>query len=215
MSPVHTKPKYRLVLFDSDGTLADTLPWFKTVFNQSAARHGFKPMRDDEQEYLRGLTSREMLAYLRVPLWKMPRILSAMRKAMAEQIHEFSLFNGIADSLQRLSTRGVLLGVVSSNSSENVRSILGPANAALIQHYACGASMFGKAAKLRTVLQASGVAASEALYIGDEIRDAEAANKVGMAYGAVAWGCHRLETLRAQGAAEFFTEPKEIGHKLS
>jgi phosphoglycolate phosphatase len=207
-------PKYRLVLFDSDGTLANTLPWFKTAFNQGAVQHGFKPMLDDEQEYLRGLTTREMLAHLRVPLWKMPRILSAMRKAMAEQIHEFSLFDGIAESLQRLAGNGVVLGVVSSNSSENIRTILGPANAVLIQHYACGASMFGKAAKLRMVLRASGVSASKALYIGDEIRDAEAAHKAGMAYGAVAWGCHRLETLRAAGAAEFFSEPKQIGAKL-
>jgi phosphoglycolate phosphatase len=209
-----TMPKYRLVLFDSDGTLADTLPWFKTVFNQGAVQHGFKPMLDDEQEYLRGLTTREMLAHLRVPLWKMPRILTAMRKAMAEQIHEFSLFDGIAESLQRLAANGVVLGVVSSNSCENVRTILGPANAALIQHYACGASMFGKAAKLRTVLRASGVSPSKALYVGDEIRDAEAAHKVDMAYGAVAWGCHRLETLRAAGAAEFFSEPRHIGAKL-
>jgi phosphoglycolate phosphatase len=207
-------PKYSLVLFDSDGTLADTLSWFKTAFNQDAAQHGFKPMLDHEQEYLRGLTTREMLIHLNVPLWKMPRLLSSMRKAMAERIHEFSLFDGIAESLQRLAASGVVLGVVSSNSCENIRTILGPSHAALIRHYACGASMFGKASKLRSVLRASRVPAKEALYIGDEVRDAEAAQKVGMAYGAVAWGCHRLETLRAQGAAEFFTEPREIGEKL-
>ena len=34
-------PKYRLVIFDSDGTLADTLPWMRSVFNEIADAHGF------------------------------------------------------------------------------------------------------------------------------------------------------------------------------
>jgi phosphoglycolate phosphatase len=145
----------------------------------------------------------------------LPALVAGLRRLMAENISKFSLFDGIADSLQRLAANGVLLGVVSSNSRENVRAILGPRNAALIQHWACGASMFGKASKLRTVLRASGVTAREAIYIGDEVRDAEAAHQAGLAYGAVAWGCHRLETLRAQGAAEFFNEPREIGEKVA
>jgi phosphoglycolate phosphatase len=107
-----------------------------------------------------------------------------------------------------------VLGVVSSNSREIVEAILGSTTAPLIKHWACGASMFGKASKLRTVLRASKVRAQEAIYIGDEVRDAEAAHKVGMAYGAVAWGVHNLETLRAHNAAEFFNEPKEIAEKI-
>jgi phosphoglycolate phosphatase-like HAD superfamily hydrolase len=45
------------------------------------------------------------------------------------------------------------------------------------------------------------------------VRDAEAAAKVGMAYGAVAWGYHPIETLRSH-AAEVFLEPCEIAGKL-
>ena len=207
-------PKYRLVIFDSDGTLADTLPWFMTAFNRLAGKHGFTRVTEADQERLRTATTLELLQHLKIPLWKIPALVSGMRKLMAEHIHEFSLFDGIAESLQNLQARGVTLGIVSSNSRENVRHILGPANVSLIRHYACGASMFGKAPKLRAVLKTSGIPAREAIYLGDEIRDAEAAHKVGMAYGAVAWGYHPLKALQAQGTAEYFTKPKEIGEKL-
>ena len=62
--------------------------------------------------------------------------------------------------------------------------------------------MFGKAPKLRAVLKASGIPARQAIYLGDEIRDAEAAHKAGMAYGAVAWGYHSMDALRAQLAID-------------
>ena len=50
--------------------------------------------------------------------------------------------------------------------------------------------MFGKAAKLRQVVRQSAVPPQHAIYVGDEIRDAEAAGKAGIAFGAVLWGQH-------------------------
>ncbi|HWN97317.1 MAG TPA: HAD hydrolase-like protein, partial [Methylomirabilota bacterium] len=149
-----------------------------------------------------------------LPLWKLPRVVSGMRRKMALHIGEFALFAGIEEVLHRLSAAGIRLAIVSSNSRENVERILGPQNARLIAHFACGVSMFGKAAKIRAVVQASGLPAGEALYIGDEIRDAEAARKAGIAFGAVAWGQHSLAALRAQSPDELFRSVPEIADKL-
>lgn len=206
-------PKYQLAIFDSDGTLADTLPWFRNAYNGVAARHGIPPLPDGSEEELRRLTSRELLARLKVPLWRLPGFIRGMRQLMAEHLHEFSLFEGIAPALHRLAANDVAIGLVSSNSWDNVRAILGPETATLVRYEACGASLFGKAAKLREVLRASRVPKQSAIYIGDEARDAEAAHKAGIAYGAVAWGCHALEILRP-GAAETFERPREIAEKL-
>jgi phosphoglycolate phosphatase len=206
-------PKYCMVVFDSDGTLANTLPWASAAFNQIAAEHGLAPISGADHDALRKLSVREMLARAKVPLWRLPALATGIRKLMAEHIDELELFDGIAGSLGELARAGVTLGVVSSNSAENVRAILGPENAALVHHFACSASIFGKATKLRSVLRASGVAARDTLYVGDELRDAEAAHKVGMHYGAVAWGYQPLETLR-ENAAETFETPFAIGEKL-
>ena len=103
-------------------------------------------------------------------------------------IGQIRLFPGVGQLLADLAGRGVVLAVVSSNSIDNVRQVLGPENAARIGHYECGASICGKRPKLRAVLRASGVPAVEAIAIGDEIRDLEAARAEGIAFGAVSWG---------------------------
>jgi phosphoglycolate phosphatase len=206
--------RYGLAIFDSDGTLADTLPWMRSVFNDLADEHRFRRVEPHEHEQFRDLHAMALLKALGLPVWKLPRVVSAMRKKMASHITKFAPFPGVPEMLQRLSARGIQLGVVSSNSRANVERILGAPAAALVDHFGCGVSMFGKAARLRAVVRASGVAANETIYIGDEIRDAEAARAAGVAFGAVGWGQHSAETLRAHNPAEFFNDVGEIAIKL-
>jgi phosphoglycolate phosphatase len=206
--------KYRLVIFDSDGTLADTLPWMRDVFNELADEHGFRRVEPREYERFRDLHGAALLRELGLPLWKLPRVVTSMRRRMAEHLGEFSLFPGISDALHRLATGQVQLAVVSSNSRENVERVLGMNSTKLITHFACGVSVLGKAAKLRQVIRRSSVPRSQAIYIGDEIRDAEAAAKAGIAFGAVTWGHHRAEILARHNPAEMFATVQEMAEKL-
>lgn len=213
-APVPLILKYRLIIFDSDGTLADTLPWMRSIFNDLAAEHGFRRVEPGKELRFRDLHGTVLLRELGLPLWKLPRVVTSLRRRMAEHTGQLALFPGTSDVLHRLAARGVQLAIVSSNSRENVEGILGVENAKLITHFACGVSMFGKAAKLRQVLRQNGVPRQHAIYIGDEIRDAEAAHKAQIAFGAVTWGQHSLEALRAQNPAEIFATVHEIADKL-
>ncbi len=87
-----------------------------------------------------------------------------------------------------------------SDNEANAKTALRE-HAALISHYACGASLFGKAAKFRRVLKAAGIAPQDAIAIGDEVRDVEAARDAGIAFGAVAWGYATVDALKRAGAA--------------
>lgn len=203
--------KYKLVMFDFDGTLADTLPWCRSMFNQLADRHRFRRVEEHEYEEFRELSGRELLRRLGLPLWKLPLAVRSMRALMNEHARDLKLFPGTAHALKTLSNSGILLGIVTSNSRENVDAILGNANGSLVNFYSCGASMFGKAPKLRAVVRASKVPSAEALYVGDELRDADAAREAGIAFGAVAWGQHRPASLKAAGPAEFFETIGDLG----
>jgi len=205
--------KYHLAIFDSDGTLADTLPWMRSIFNELADEHGFRRVEPHEYDRFRDLHGTALLRELGLPLWKLPRVLSSMRRRMAAHTGSLSLFPCMSETLHRLVAGGVQLAVVSSNSRENVERVLG-SDRKLITHFACGVSMFGKAAKLRQVLRRSGVQRQRAIFIGDEIRDAEAAHKAQIAFGAATWGQHSLEALRAQNPAEIFSTVREIAEKL-
>ncbi|MGF7176187.1 HAD hydrolase-like protein [Azospirillum doebereinerae] len=201
---------YRLVIFDFDGTLADSFPWFIGVLNGVAERYGFHPVQPDELELLRGYDARRIMRHLRVPGWKLPFIANHMRRLMARDIGGIAPFDGVPDLLRALKDGGVAVAIVSSNSVDNIRRILGPENAALVAHYACGASVFGKPAKFRKVLKATGLAMDSVFAIGDELRDIEAARRVGIACGAVTWGYTRADALAAGGPDRLFHRVDEI-----
>jgi phosphoglycolate phosphatase len=206
--------KYRLVIFDSDGTLADTLPWMCSIFNELAEEYNFRRVEHHEAHRFRNLEARALIHELGLPLWKVPQVVAAMRRRMAESNAPLRPFPGIPGMLQRLAQSGTTLAVVSSNSVANVQRILGAEGVRWITHFLCGVSMFGKAAKLRRALRVTCVTPDVALYIGDEIRDAQAAHAAGIAFGAVAWGQHDEPTLRSLSPAEFFHSVEEIAAKL-
>ncbi len=205
---------YRLAIFDFDGTLADSFPWFLGMVNGLADEHGFRRIEEHEIGMLRGQGARQVVGHLGVPAWKLPRIAHQMRRQMSRDIGGIALFPGVDRLLRKLAGREVRLAVVTSNSIGNVRQILGPDSAALIRHYECGASIFGKRPKLRAVLRDSGVPAAEAICIGDEIRDFEAARAEGIPFGAVTWGYTNPEALQALAPEEVFACPEEILGRL-
>lgn len=194
--------KYRLVIFDFDGTLADSFPWFVGIVNQLAEKYRFKRIADHEVETLRSYDARRLMKHLGVSWWKMPMIARHVRSLMAADIHHISLFAGVSEVLHRLAADGVTLAVVSSNSQSNVLRVLGPTNSSLISHFGCGVSLFGKRAKFQEILKKTGISARETLCIGDETRDILAAKSANLACGAVTWGFATVEALRAHGPNE-------------
>ncbi len=207
--------RYKLAIFDFDGTLADTFPWFLSAVNRMAEKHGFKRIEEGEVETLRGYSARQIVEHLGVPAWKLPRIGIDMRRLMAKDIRQIRPFDDVGAMLQGLSDRGIALAVVTSNAYDNVRHVLGAEHATLISYYECGTSLFGKRGKLRSVLKKSGVRSGEAIFIGDEIRDIEAARAKGIPFGAVAWGYTHVEALEAYAPAEVFADVAEVVEKVA
>lgn len=202
--------RYKLAIFDFDGTLADSYSWFLQVANEAADRYGFLRIDDSNRDLLRRQEARQIIKHLRLPAWKTPLVARFMRRKMHIDAGDIPLYEGTDRMLEALSSRGVRLAIVSSNSERNIRRILGSRLAGLIQHYGCGASLFGKPRLLRRVLRAAGVQPAEALCIGDEIRDLRAAHAVGIPFGAVAWGYTHVEALAAHGPREVFSHVDEI-----
>ena len=207
--------KYKLIIFDFDGTLADTFPFVLSIMDQVIDKYGLKRINPGEIEMLRGYDTRKIMKHLGVPLWKAPVIGRHALRLLAKEIHRLALFEGVEQLLQSLSSKGIQLAIVTSNSYGNVRRILGPENAALIQYYECGVPLFGKQAKLRKVLKKSGIAPGEAICIGDEIRDIQAAQKAKIPFGAVAWGFTKMEALRAQSPSVVFASVAEMEEKIT
>lgn len=206
--------RYDLAIFDLDGTLADSFPFFMAVQNQVARRHGYAGIQPHEVERMRQLGPREVMRHLGMPRWKLPFVMRTFMRLMREHHEPVGMFDGVGDALVHLESRGIALAVVTSNARDNVDRVLGGVHARRMCHVECGASMFGKQRRLARVLRRSGVPASRTIYIGDQIPDAEAARAAGMDFGAVAWGYATRAALVAQRPAQVFDSPADL-HRLA
>lgn len=206
---------YRLAIFDFDGTLADSFPFFISVFNQIADEHGFRRVGADEAQHLRHHDTRAIMRHVGMPAWKLPLASRSFIGLMRENAARIPLFAGVGEALRELDREGVRLAIVSSNSEQNVRLVLGPQLSSLFGHYECGMSIFGKAGRIRKVVRRAEVAPGHALYVGDQAMDAEAARKAGVAFGAVSWGYAPIEALRRAAPDREFGTPAELLHILS
>ena len=202
--------RYRLAIFDFDGTLADSLDWFRASFQETIVRFDLA----EELEGMRGLSAREIMARLKVSMWQLPVIVSDMRKRKLAAASETSLFAGIPAMLADLQRVGIKTAIVSSDSEASVRQVLGP-TASLITRFDCGAALFGKHWKFRRVARKLGAKPSETICIGDEIRDIEAADAAGMDSGAVAWGYALPAALQAAKPTHLFNSIEQIPHRLA
>jgi phosphoglycolate phosphatase len=116
--------------------------------------------------------------------------------------------------LHTLRDAGLTLTLVSSDTEDNVLRQLGE-SAALFSHFACGASMFGKAAKFKAVMRRSRVTPAQTIAIGDEVRDIEAARAAGIACGAATWGYSATDALVAMKPELVFEKIDDIAARLA
>ncbi|MCE1254455.1 MAG: HAD hydrolase-like protein [Anaerolineae bacterium] len=201
---------YRLLMFDFDGTLADSFPWLTGVIHKISEKYQLSPLSVQQLEALRGADSRDIMAQLGVPFWKLPQMAAYARQLASEDIDQIHLFAGMDNLLQKLSERSFTLAVVSSNAQENIKRVLGPQNTALMAYFECGAPLSGKQAHIKRLLKQSGVPAAQAMLIGDEVRDVEAAHQAGVAAGAVSWGYNRRDLLAMHHPTAIFSSPEDL-----
>lgn len=199
---------YDLIIFDLDGTLADSFAFFVSVHNQLADRHGFRRIAPAEIDALRGRSAREVMRHVRLPRWKLPWVARSFVRLM--RAADIPLFAGVGPMLQQLERSGAALALVSSNAADNCRRILGDAHWQRLVHVECGASILGKRRRIARVLRATGIEPARAIYVGDQITDAEAARAAGVAFGAVAWGYATRASLQRLQPAHLFDAVEEL-----
>lgn len=194
---LHPPMRYRIILFDFDGTLADSFPLFLRAYGDIAQRHGFAQVSTEQLVKLRGLSPRQMIQHVGMPMWKLPFVAADFIAYMRKHLCEVRLFEGVGALLREFDQAGVRIAIVSSNAEDNLRSVIGEAGLRHIHHIESGMSMFGKAQRIQRVLRESAIEPRDALYVGDQISDREGAREAGVDFGAVSWGYGCPDALRA------------------
>lgn len=189
----------KTIIFDLDGTLVDVEPLFFRLFNQLASEFGYTPILEEEIPQLKQFHLRSLvLPRLGWRIVYLAKILKRGREEYNKLVPQIELFPGIAELLATLHARGYRIGIVSSSRQDTIE--------ALVKHHALpidfirSGKLFNKARSLRDTLKNQNLVLAETLYIGDEVRDVEACQKVGLEILAVTWGLNSKEALQKAGA---------------
>lgn len=201
--------RYPLLIFDFDGTLADSFPFFMAAQHALAQRHGFKAIAEDRIDEMRRLDTRELMREFGLSKWKLPVVAADFVHTM-RAAPPVPLFPGVAEALRHLREGGARLAILTSNSADNVRRVLDAELLEAIETIDGGAHLLGKHRRIARMLEKAKTDASRAIYVGDQVSDGEAARRVGVAFGAVGWGYAHTDALRAAGAEEFFDSVDEL-----
>ena len=207
-------PRYTTLVFDFDGTLADSFASAVAIFARIGPSLGLKPLVDPEQA--RAMPTKQLLKQIGVSFWKLGRVVRAYQAAAADEAHNLKLFTAWPETLRALAESGVRLGILSSNREDTIRTCLRANGVESLFAFVVGyPKLFGKAKALRRIMKVHRIAREKLLYVGDETRDIDAARKAKVAMAAVGWGFQAPAVLLDAKPTHFVAVPGELVGLLS
>ena len=191
----------RAILFDLDGTLADTAPDLAAAMNRMRAARGLEPT---PYEMLRPVASAGARGLIGASFGLKPEDAGydELRTAFLDTYEEFivvesRLFDGIAALLERLERDGIAWGIVTNKAArftDKLVPLIGLGHAACVVSGDTTAHSKPHPAPLLEAARRIGVAAEACWYVGDDLRDVQAGRATGMATVAAGWGyCGNVE----------------------
>jgi phosphoglycolate phosphatase len=202
---------YKTLVFDFDGTIADTLGETRLIFNKIAPDYGIREVAEHELDGLRHLSLKELLDHLNIPKRRVPALITRGTAMMRTNITKLQLIHGMAEVLVELRKQVRSFGVLTSNATANVDLFL--RNHGLREQFdfiSSTSKLTGKAKHLKAIRKTFSLRSEELLYIGDELRDVKASQKAGIPVAAVTWGFNSRESLAASKPNYIFDSPADF-----
>jgi len=201
----------KVIIFDFDGTIADTLEALVTIANSLAVKFNFKQITPEELAVLRNLNSRQIIKKSGISLLQIPFLVKRVKSELKQQIQHLSTIPGIKEALIELNNQGHRLGIITSNSTDNVTAFLQKNELEhLFDFIHSGITIFGKTRIINNFLKQENLQPEEVIYIGDETRDIEATKKAHVKVIAVSWGFNSREVLAAENPDFLIDHPSEL-----
>lgn len=201
---------FRCVIFDFDGTLANTLPETLLILNQLADTYGFRKLSEVDLLKVKTMSLAQFIRFLGIPAWSVPKLLTNGKRMLTERLDAIDPFPDIPEVLTELKASTQHLGILTSNSAANVEHFLKSHNMEHFEFVSSAKKLLGKAKYLKAIMKTFSLKHDEVLYVGDEIRDIEAAHAVEMPVVGVTWGFNTAEALEGAMPDFLINSPREL-----
>ena len=202
---------YKTLVFDFDGTIADTLGETRRIFNRIAPDYGIREVAEHELDGLRHLSLKDLLNHLDIPKRRVPALIARGTGMMRGNITELQLITGMREVLIELRRHVRSFGILTSNATANVDLFLRTHGLRdQFDFISSTSKLTGKAKHLKAIRKTFSLRPEELLYIGDELRDVKASQKAGIPIAAVTWGFNSREALMAAAPDYLFDRPEDF-----
>lgn len=198
------------MIFDFDGTIADTFSHALEILNSMAAEFGYRALSGEDLPKARDMTTRQLMRFLGISSRRLPVVAHKGVRLLRARINEIQPLPGMPEALRALRAQGRRLGIVTSNSEENVGIFLRAHGLDFFEFVRSSSRLLGKAREIRQAMKRQGFGPEEVLFIGDETRDIEACRRAGIRCAAVSWGYNSRRSLEAQNPQFVFDSPAEL-----
>jgi phosphoglycolate phosphatase len=199
-----------LLIFDFDGTLADTFWVVINTYNSMAPKYGAKTVAPGDIAKMQGMSYWKGFKQLGIKWYTLPLMLREGRLRVKKVIHEAPPYPGLVDTLQELKEAGAEYGIVTSNNPNVVRAYLRDNDFPTCDFIKGNQGLFTKHRAIKKMAKAHLLKGEAVYYIGDEPRDIEAAKKAGVQSAAAAWGFASAERLKKDGPDLLLSKPEEL-----
>jgi phosphoglycolate phosphatase len=202
---------HHTLVFDFDGTIADTLGETRRIFNQIAPDYGIRQVEEHELDHLRHLSLKQLLGHLGIPKRRVPALISRGTGMMRGNIARLQMIEGMAEVILELRRHVRSFGILTSNAPANVELFLQTHGLREPFDFISSTSkLTGKAKHLRAIRKTFSLRHEEMLYIGDELRDVKASQKADIPVAAVTWGFNSRESLASEKPDYLFDHPADF-----
>lgn len=168
----------KVLIFDFDGTIADSRITLVKIANELADEFGYDPVTESDIVRLSNLSSKDVIIQSPIPAYKIPFLLRRVKRQLNEHIAYLQPFEGMKEALSNLKKKGCYLGIITSNLGANVSLFLRKNSLDNYFDFVYSANtLFGKNKVINKAIDKHRLLKDEVIYIGDETRDIEAAKK--------------------------------------
>ena len=211
--------KRRVVVFDFDGTLANTLPSITATARQVLREFGMSDEEMGDVSRLVGPPFPQAFAQLYGVTMEEAIDITERYRVLYDLIGKdaWPLFEGVRAMLAKLRAAGKLVAIASSKKQDLVTRALLDNEIIDAFDVACGKlndTDYTKADAIRAALTALGAASEDALMVGDRMYDAYAAQELGIPCVGVTWGgagsAEELEQARCVAVVDTVGELTEL-----
>lgn len=198
------------VIFDFDGTIVDSFGEVVRLVNSLSGKYDFNKITNAQIENLRKEGIEEAIKTLEINLLKIPFLLLEVRGLYKDSVKKLKPFKNIKKLIGALKEKGLFLEIVTTNTNEATGEFLKRNNLNVFNFVKGDVGIFGKDKALIEEMKEHGLTPGETIYVGDEIRDIEAAKSAGIKIISVTWGYNHEEILESYSPDYLVYKPNDI-----